>query len=366
MAYITDWSKAPNIDINGVGQNTFDPKALHNYRVDQLQYPFGLGVNSDLQHYVAFFINIRGKSKMYKNNKDSYFSAAQSISGQNRLSADQAGSAISKTTGALGLGATALATIGKFTSKGGYAAGKTFAKGAIGTAVAAAGAEIATKLPLLKPDQTYRLKDVITLHLEERPSVKYSAGYTNKDLGSLAGLMAGGGSATDSSKGPNSAEYAAIAAMNAAKIPGLAGFGAVKDLMSNAAKVTTNPFREVFFEAVDFRTFNFRYKFFPRDEDEVRNVQNIIRTFKYHMHPELSDGGLFYIYPSEFDITYYYRDGENTNFQKISTCVITDMQVEYGGEQFSTFRDGSPVEYTMTLTFRELETLTKDRIQEGY
>ena len=42
------------------------------------------------------------------------------------------------------------------------------------------------------------------------------------------------------------------------------------------------------------------------------------------------------------------------------------MQVEYGGEQFSSFRDGSPVEYTLTLTFKELETMTRQRVEEGY
>ena len=84
------------------------------------------------------------------------------------------------------------------------------------------------------------------------------------------------------------------------------------------------------------------------------------------MHPELSQNGLFYIYPSEFEIVYYYREAENENFHKMSTCALTDMAVDYGGDQFSSFRDGSPVEYTLTLTFKELEVMHKDRIAEGY
>ena len=42
------------------------------------------------------------------------------------------------------------------------------------------------------------------------------------------------------------------------------------------------------------------------------------------------------------------------------------MSVEYGGDIFSTFSDGKPVEVNLTLKFKELELLTKERILEGY
>jgi hypothetical protein len=43
------------------------------------------------------------------------------------------------------------------------------------------------------------------------------------------------------------------------------------------------------------------------------------------------------------------------------------MQVDYGGEQFSTFSNGAPTEIDMTLSFRELELLTKESIRtNGY
>jgi hypothetical protein len=84
------------------------------------------------------------------------------------------------------------------------------------------------------------------------------------------------------------------------------------------------------------------------------------------MHPELSAGGLFYVYPSEFEIVYYYQGKENRFINKISTCVMTDMDVKYGGEYFSSFKNGAPAEISMTLSFRELELLTKERIVKGY
>jgi hypothetical protein len=42
------------------------------------------------------------------------------------------------------------------------------------------------------------------------------------------------------------------------------------------------------------------------------------------------------------------------------------MSVEYGGEQFSTHSDGSPVEIGLTLTYRELEQMTSERVKDGY
>jgi hypothetical protein len=47
------------------------------YRIGTLEYPDGLRTKPDLQHYVAFFINVRDKGRLGKNgteNKDYYVS----------------------------------------------------------------------------------------------------------------------------------------------------------------------------------------------------------------------------------------------------------------------------------------------------
>jgi hypothetical protein len=83
------------------------------------------------------------------------------------------------------------------------------------------------------------------------------------------------------------------------------------------------------------------------------------------MHPELSPNKLFFIYPSEFEIRYFFKNDENHYFHKIGTCALTDMQVDYGGEQFSSFEDGAPTEIGLSLTFRELEQVTTQGVQYG-
>jgi hypothetical protein len=180
-----------------------------------------------------------------------------------------------------------------------------------------------------------------------------------------------GGFLTDqSASGPNRLAAGQSALLQMAKIPSLLpGFGQASpaDIIQLAAKAKTNPFREVFFEGIDYRKFNFRYKFMPRTLSESKNVLNIITTFKQHMHPEVSRSGYFYIYPSEFEIEYCYGKQENKYFNRIAQCALTDMSVEYGGEQFSSFNNGAPTEINLTLSFRELELVTKNSILEkGY
>jgi hypothetical protein len=345
------------------------------YNVNQHTYPSGVGKSPDLQHYVAFFVNIRGKSKFaasYQTNDVKVSNPTNSRRDDVKLEANK--NTVQK-FGAVVAGATILGAVaggvnssGTLLNRGRESAITGLKTGGIVAAQAAAVVGAVSLSSLLKPDNRSRLKDVITLHLEERPSVKYGINYQDKDIGILGGFLTDNSSISQSFNNTGG-ELATAFAMNLAKIPSIIpGFGSagLVGLAELGSKTKTNPFREVFFEGVDYRQFNFRYKFMPKDRTESQAVFNIIKTFKEHMHPELSKGGYFYIYPSEFEIVYYYKNRENPYFNRITQCALTDMTVDYGGEQFASFSDGSPTEVNITLSFRELELLTKDSIREGY
>ena len=344
------------------------------YNVNQHTYPSGVGKSPDLQHYVAFFINIRGKSKF---TDGSYKKADVNVSNRRadslNLTASGEGTISKLATVTVGAGifgsiAGAVNASGSLANQG-IESSKTGLKTAALVGFTATTVVAATTLSsTLKPDNKARLKEVITLHLQERPSVKYGINYQDKDLGILGGLLSDNSSLTQSISN-DGGELGTAFALNAAKIPSIIpGFGSagLPGLAELGAKIKTNPFREVFFEGIDYRQFNFVYKFMPKNSTESRAVYDIIRTFKEHMHPELSEGGYFFIYPSEFEIVYYYKNLENPYFNRITQCALTDMTVDYGGEQFASFADGSPTEINMTLSFRELELLTKDSIRQGY
>ena len=60
------------------------------------------------------------------------------------------------------------------------------------------------------------------------------------------------------------------------------------------------------------------------------------------------------------------QDSENNFYNRIARCVLQDCKVNYTPNGVKSFEDGGPTATTMTLTFKEMELLTKDRIAEGY
>jgi hypothetical protein len=46
--------------------------------------------------------------------------------------------------------------------------------------------------------------------------------------------------------------------------------------------------------------------------------------------------------------------------------VLESVEVQYGGERTQFFVDDHPVQTNLTLNFKELEIITKERIQKGF
>jgi len=214
-----------------------------------------------------------------------------------------------------------------------------------------------------------RLKTAIALHIPNNLSTNYSVSWSEEDTGMLAmagaavqqgwevaKALGGKGNNTDVS-GTGAAILTNIAL---SKGPNQAG-------NSVASGLAANPKKEQVFKGVNFRTFSFDYKFFPRNSGEAANVLDIIKQFKYHMHPEFKDNNNFvYIYPSEFDIFYYSNGEENLSLHRHTSCVLTDMSINYTPNgMFNTFADGMPTQIDITLSFRELALLTKDKVKDG-
>ena len=289
---------------------------------------------------------------------------------QNRLSADQAGALAILSGGAAGaaLGVKLAGSIGE----GANAIGSTV--GFIGGAGAGAGFAAG----VVERVRTVRTLGLIELYISQPPIARYSANWENKELGALAGA---GSDVTDAfqnsdyskllSTGTGVGELGIRSAIKAAaSLPSALGItgeiGAAVDLASGK---TPNPYKEQLFTSMGFRQFAFNYKFAPRNNAEYENVKRIIELFKYHMHPENDPTGLFLEYPSEFEIEYCYKGDINPHLNKISACALTDMKITYGNQDaFTTILNtgGVPAEINVELAFTELETLTNNRIADGF
>lgn len=137
-----------------------------------------------------------------------------------------------------------------------------------------------------------------------------------------------------------------------------------------------NPYMEFLFRGISPRTFSLNFKFMPKSLDESNNVRNIIQKIKEAASPELiSTGGVlgsFYNYPSEFDILFMTQTSENNFLHKVSTCVLTNINVNYTPSGEASFfeeipGDGAPpTGIEMTLEFTELELMSADRARLGF
>jgi len=133
-----------------------------------------------------------------------------------------------------------------------------------------------------------------------------------------------------------------------------------------------NPMLEMIYTTPAFREFRFDFMFYPRGEKEATEVQNIINRLHFHQAPEIESAGsgFFLVPPSEFDILFYYNGAINPNIPKISTCVLTSIDVDYAPNGFAAYevqgevspqkgRTGMPVAIRLSLNFKETEIMTK-------
>lgn len=216
--------------------------------------------------------------------------------------------------------------------------------------------------------QTKRLKTAIALYCPPDISVKYGMQWADDDTAILSAVLNTGvddlksalfGSEPGANPGNSNAIQGLLLKMGTAATP--SGTSALLG-------VAPNPRKEQMFNGVDFRTHQFNYRFWIKNEADHINVKNIIKEFKYHMHPEFKDGNDYiYLYPSEFDIQFYYKDGPSDELPKYTTCVLTDLNTNYTPQGVLNLLNGGKIaEISLNLVFRELAILTKTDIDEGY
>lgn len=372
-------------DYNKSGDKLYDLKQMgaqrtsfsenNQYRVDNLSYPIDLlSANTDEKYkrtgsteygnnYVVFYINVDSSSKLLKDQDETR--------GNNLTVADWTPTDKTRLAGQ---------NITKGQAETGSAIEGAIAGGAIkgdlkGAAVGAAGGFIGTEIIGTQTasfsKQMKRLQAAIALHTPNNLSARYSANYEEVGTSAFQMAMRGGediaraveGGVKDGNVSDDVTDdmKAIGAAISLNTIGG-------KDAISAITGLAVNPKKEQIFRGVDFRTWQFDYQFFPRSKQEYQNVQNIIYMFKLHMHPEYKDANNFlYIYPSEFDIVHYNGVDENFNLPRHTSCVLTDLTINYAPQsQFTAFDGGIPTQINIQMTFKELVQMSKERIMEGY
>jgi len=235
----------------------------------------------------------------------------------------------------------------------------------------------------IKRPPTKRLDTAIAMYMPASIQVTYGTKYDDEAIGGLAAAAASIYQATAGSQSFGDALKGQLG--NIAEDVKKKGLKVVLDIADgagitgarNAFEITTGAViadrMELAFKNVDRRSFQYTFKMIPKNSREAEEIRKIVFAFKANMLPEMLEGRNrdTMTVPNTFNIQYMYKGKENDYVHRISECFLDNVQVSYGGDRYKTFEphadDGAPpVETTMTLSFKEIEIITRERVFEGY
>jgi len=329
-----------------------------------LSYPLDVTNNFQNGHYILFYVNVQDKTK-YTYKTETIMTApglsgkGDSIKENNYNDLLNIKKGVYDTANAVGAGKGTSATTGSGPHQ-------TQAKRKKGVSSAF--------------NNTRRISDSVAIYTPPGIEDSTTANYNDSKTG-IAGFLvatgaaAMGGDATQIAKSLVAGTEGILKDQTARAIGAvaeLAGAEGAEQLVKKAFGEADNPYMEVLFDSMSLRTFTYNFNFAPKSEKEAEEVQKIIQLFRFHMAPELRAGVNRYLgLPSQFDIHYMFlskagHTSENNFYNRIATCVLQDCKVNYTPNGVKSFEDGGPTATTMTLTFKEIELLTKDKIAEGF
>ena len=235
----------------------------------------------------------------------------------------------------------------------------------------------------VKRPPTRRLDTAIALYMPAQVQVTYGSKFNDTEISPFAAaageaftdVMAGAGlSDTYDKVVGNLAEgFQKKAFLSTMSILDSLGVSGARESIEIASREIIADRMELAFKGVDRRAFQYTFKMIPRNSREAEEIRKIVFAFKANMLPEMIKGrdrDTMNV-PNTFNIQYMYRGKENDYLHRVSECFLENVQVTYGGDRYKTFEphadDGAPpVETSITLAFKEIEIITRERIFEGY
>jgi len=318
------------------------------------QYPLDLGGTPNQGHFILFYVNTQDVGKL------KYDNSGQASKNLNP-SENSEQSSQSRTSTSRNASGTATSS---------FMSGSTKAQ----QLNPRRSANKPTKIFTHTRAPTTRTDMVIALYMPAQVEVTYNSAYEDKEIGMIAKGVSNVMGAENKVQAA-SGELQEAAPEMARNALDTAASGSKALDFARTGKVTTDRM-ELIFSGVAKRSFSYNFKFLPKSMEEAKMVREIINIFKFHMLPEVEgDQGKsrVFVTPDVFDIEYHWvgKGDHNTYLNKVSTCVLENLNVKYGGGRYSAHvpddeGDTPPVESEMSLQFKELEIITKERAKEGF
>ena len=143
---------------------------------------------------------------------------------------------------------------------------------------------------------------------------------------------------------------------------GSATGGNTNALLGRTSGNILNPNMELLFNAPALRPFNFTFQLSPRNSREARNIVKVIRFFKQGMAPVRSESNLFLKSPNTFQLQYLRKNKNQHRFLNMfKECALQSFGVQYTpNNNYAVYKDGSMQQYSVQMTFTELEPVFND------
>lgn len=212
------------------------------------------------------------------------------------------------------------------------------------------------KTSVLNPRLTQQVQE-ISLYIPDSVQFDYQASYGEIILNPLA-------------EGNALSKLPGIVGGTAKTLSGIAS-SEVSQLFLKSQGIAINPNQQVIFDGIPLRTFSFEFIFMPKSKKETTSVRKIIEAFKMYSRPRTMEGsfGMAFTPPSIFEIDFRFLDGRNAYVNKIADSVVTNVEIDYAPNGWSTHQDGSPVNIKMKVDFKELSLIDRDgqtSVENGY
>jgi hypothetical protein len=131
------------------------------------------------------------------------------------------------------------------------------------------------------------------------------------------------------------------------------------------------PFESQFFQGVDYRTFEFTHKLIAFEPDDTIIINKIIKMFRWHSSPGLAQNGIMYQYPSSWRVRFYHanldkpdKPMESDWLPTLKRCVLEQVEVKHFSSDIPSYHNNlAPVDIEISLSFKEMEYITKKSIE---
>ena len=311
-------------------------KSPNKYSTTNLSYPLNVEGDPQQGHYISFYARVKNPAKLeaYKQAK----------------------------------GIIAAAAISEY---GGGAASEALLEARKLVESAKTSNSVKSNSIRLSRGTTVRTKTAISLYMPPSVQVSYDSKYGEQEISMLAetgynaisAFMKGNSAKSQVMSaledGGQIVKNMALSALETAAPGGKALFA-----IANGKVIT--PKMELMFEGIGRRNFSFTFVFIPKSEQEAQVVKDIIYKFKYHMAADKLENKREMSFPDMFDIEYMHIGKQNPNLNKIATCALTKMDVEYGGDRYVAYEGGVPQTTKLSLSFTEFDIITREHIKAGF